>query len=109
MSGGRVTTGTMRVLARIERPVETETPYGGRTVIYEHQGMVWLACGARRRRERSDEGQAARAVETMAATCRPDGRIVEGRVLRFGGADWTVTAVDQPVAGQMSLGLERAR
>ncbi len=99
----------MRVLARIEKPVEAETPYGGRTVTYEHQGMAWLACGARRRRERRDEGQAARAVETMAATCRQDGRIVEGRVLRFGGADWTVTAVDQPVAGQMSLGLERAR
>lgn len=99
----------MRVLARIEQPVESETPYGGRVVTYEHQGMAWLACGARRRRERSDGGQAARAVEAMSATCRRDGRVVEGRVLRFGGADWTVRGVETVEAGRMKLDLERAR
>jgi hypothetical protein len=99
----------MRVLARIERPVETETPYGGRTVSYEHLGMAWLACGARRRRARSDGGQAARAVEAMSATCRADGRIAEGRVLRFGGADWTVRGVETAETGRLKLDLERAR
>lgn len=99
----------MRVLARIEQPVESETPYGGRVVTYEHQGMMWLACGARRRRERSEGGQAARAVETMSATCRRDGRMAEGLVLRFGGADWTVRGVETVEAGRLKLDLERAR
>ena len=99
----------MRVLARIEQPVEAETPYGGRVVTYEHQGMVWLACGARRRRERSEGGQAARTVETMSATFRPDGRVVEGRVLQFGGADWTVRGVEMVEAGRLKLDLERTR
>ena len=99
----------MRVLARIEQPVEGETPYGGQVVTYEHQGMVWLACGARRRRERSDAGQSARAIETMRATCRADGRVIEGRVLRLGGADWTVRGVEAVEGGRQELDLERAR
>lgn len=101
--------GAMRVLAQVERPVETETPYGGRVVSYEPLGVVWLACEARRRRERSDGGQAARTVETMGATCRSDGRVVEGRVLRFGGTDWTVRGVETGAPGRMTLDLERAR
>ncbi|MBN8527699.1 MAG: head-tail adaptor protein [Caulobacterales bacterium] len=99
----------MRVLARIERPVQSETPHGGRTVSYDHLGMAWLACGARRRRERSEGGQATRGVETMSATCRADARIAEGRVLRFGGADWTIRGVDADGPGRMKLTLERVR
>ena len=99
----------MRVLARIEQAVESETPYGGRVVTWEHQGMVWLACGARRRREWSDVGQAARSVETMTATCRRDVRVVAGRVLQFGGADWAVRGVETAGAGRLKLDLERAR
>lgn len=99
----------MRMLARIERPVETETPYGGRVVSYEPVGMVWLACAARRRRERSEAGQPARWVETMQAGCRADVRLAEGLVLRFGGADWTVRGVEAAPAGRMALDLERSR
>lgn len=99
----------MRMLARIEQPVESETPYGGRITTYEPQGVVWLACGARRRRERSDSGQSVRAVETLRAICRTDDRVVEGRVLRFGGADWTVRAIDVGEVGRMILDLERGR
>ena len=101
--------GAMRVLARIERPVESETPHGGGPLSYEPPGMGWLACGARRRRERTDGGQAARSIEAMSATCRGDARIVEGRVLRFGGADWAVRGVETVEGGRMKLDLERAR
>lgn len=99
----------MRVLARIERPVEAETAYGGRVVSYEPLGVIWLACGARRRRERTDAGQSARSIETLTAICRTDGRVVEGQVLRFGGADWAVRGVEAGEPGRMTLDLERAR
>lgn len=99
----------MRVLARIEQPVESETPHGGQVVTYEPLGVIWLACGARRRRERTDGGQATRAVEAMGATCRSDARVVEGRVLRFGGADWALRGVEPGERGRLKLDLERAR
>ena len=45
----------------------------------------------------------------MSATFRPDGRVVEGRVLQFGGADWTVRGVEMVEAGRLKLDLERTR
>ena len=98
----------MKVVASLVRPVEAETPYGGRVVSYEPVGSLWLALGARRRRERTEAG-VTRGVETLSATVRADPRLVEGRVLRFGGADWRIVAVDAGDAGRASLSLERAR
>ena len=100
----------MRVLAGLLQPVEAETPYGGRSVTYDSLGVVWLAAGERRRRERTEAG-VTRAIKTMTAETRADPRLVEGRVLRFGGRDWAIAAIDaDPGApGRVSLGLERGR
>lgn len=97
----------MRVLAGVFEAVEAETPYGGRAVSYEALGQAWLRLGARRRREVRDAG-GPRAVEVVTAETRSDGRLVEGRVLRFGGADWRVTAAEH-VGGRAILSLERMR
>ena len=110
MSGARVTTGTMRVLARIEKPVEAETPYGGRVVSYEPLGSVWLKMETRRRRERTDGG-AVSAVDIASAEARADPRLTEGRVVRFGGGDWSIAAVDGDPdrPGRVALTIERTR
>ena len=100
----------MRILAGLLQPVETETPYGGRSVSYDSLGVVWLATGDCRRRERIDGG-VTRAIETMTAETRADPRLVEGRVLRFGGGDWAIVAIeaDGRAPGRVALSLERGR
>lgn len=98
----------MRVLAGLFRPVEAETPYGGRSVSFEAAGSAWLKCGARRRQERGS-GDERHAVETMTAEARADARLAVGRVLRFGGADWTIVTVEDARPGRAKLGLERTR
>lgn len=100
----------MRVLASLFEVVEAETPYGGRSVTYEALGVAWLALGARRRRGKSEPG-GSRSIETVSAETRDDPRLAEGRVLRFGGADWTIIAVDgvDGRPGRATVGLERAR
>lgn len=98
----------MRTLAGLFQPVEAETPYGGRSVTFEAVGSAWLRCGARRRTERG-EGDQRRAVETLEAEARADGRLMVGRLLRFGGADWAVVSVQDLRPGRVKLGLERRR
>lgn len=99
--------GRFRVLAGLFEAVQAETPYGGRSVSYEPVGQAWLKLGARRRRERK-EADGRRAVETVTAETRADVRLSEGRVLRFGGADWTIVGAEF-VGGRAVLGLERSR
>lgn len=99
----------MKVLASLSARVEAVTPYGGQAVSYQALGSVWLACGARRRREVRDGETGPRGIETMTAETRADPRLVEGRVVRFGGADWTIVGVDVAAPGRATLSLERAR
>jgi len=96
------------VLAGLFQPVEAETPYGGRSVTFEAVGSAWLKCGARRRTERG-EGDQRRAVETMGAEARADARLMIGRVLRFGGADWRIVVIEDARPGRATLDLERVR
>ena len=100
----------MRTLADLLQPVETETPYGGRVVNYDGLGVVWLAMGDRRRRERADAG-AIWTVEGMTAEARADPRLTEGRVLRFGGGDWAIATIAAEGAspGRVLMSLERGR
>lgn len=100
----------MRVLADLLEPVEAETPYGGRVVSYEPLGSVWLRIERRTRRERT-EGGAASAVDLATAETRADPRLSEQRVIRFGGADWVIAAVDGDPdrPGRVTLKLERTR
>ena len=97
----------MKILAGLVEPLETETPYGGRSVSWEPVGSAWLKLGARRRRERSEAG-GLRAVETVTAETRADGRLTPGRMLRFGGADWRIVS-GETVGGRAILNLERSR
>jgi hypothetical protein len=99
-----------RTLAELLAPVEAETPYGGRAVTFEALGAAWLALGVRRSRERVED-DIARAVETLEAEVRVDARLVEGRVLRFGGGDWTIRRIDgDPLRpSRAMLSLERGR
>lgn len=97
----------MKTLAGLFEPLETETPYGGRSVTWEPLGSAWLKLGAGRRRERS-EGGALRAVETVTAETRSDVRLTPGRMLRFGGGDWRIVS-GETVGGQAILNLERRR
>ncbi len=96
----------MRVLADLYEGVESLTPYGGRAVSWEPVGVAWLKLGPRRTREKR-EGGAARTVETLTAESRSDPRLIPERVLRFGGADWRIRAVET-VGGQAILRLERS-
>lgn len=100
----------MRVLASLFEVMEAETAQGGRAKTYEALGVAWLSLGARRRRERTEAG-VTRGTETLTAETRADARLAEGRVLRFGGADWAIVAVDgvDGRPGRVSVGLERAR
>ena len=70
-------------------------------------GSAWLKLGARRRRERSEAG-GLRAVETVTAETRADGRLTPGRMLRFGGADWRIVS-GETVGWRAILNLERLR
>ncbi len=100
----------MRVLASLFEAVEAETPDGGRSVSFEPAGSAWLKCGARRRRERTDEDAGPRGIETLSAETRADARLREGQVLRFGGADWRIAGVDgERRPGRVTLELERMR
>ncbi len=100
----------MRVLSQLLEPVEAETPYGGRSVTFVPLGSVWLRVEGRRRRERTEAGVAS-AVEVATAETRADPRLGEGQVIRFGGADWTIGAVDGDPdrPGRVTLSLERTR
>ena len=100
----------MRVLAQLLEPVEAETPYGGRAVSYEALGSVWLRLDGRRQRERTEAGVTS-AVEVATAETRADPRLVEGRVIRFGGADRVITAIDGDPdrPGRVTLNIERTR
>lgn len=97
----------MKVLAGLFEGLESATPYGGRAVSWEPLGHAWLKLGARRRRERTDEG-GLRAIEIVTAETRADPRLEAGRMLRFGGADWRI-ASGETVGGRAILNLERMR
>lgn len=100
----------MRSLAELLEPVEAETPYGGRVISYEARGVVWLKPGARRESRRTEAGVSS-GVETATAETRTDPRLVEGRVLRFGGGDWSIVRVDPDAdrPGRTILTLEKTR
>jgi head-tail adaptor len=99
-----------RVLACLVDRVEVETPYGGRAESFEPLGSVWLRLDGRRRRERTEAGVTG-ATEVATAGTRSDPRLLEGRVIRFGGADWAIAAVepDPDRRGRTTLNLERTR
>ena len=100
----------MRRLAELVAPVEAETPYGGRVVSYEPLGSVWLRIGMHQRRGRTDAGVMSE-IDTASAETRADPRLVEGRVLRFGGGDWLIAAMngDPDRPGRVTLNIERTR
>lgn len=100
----------MRVLAGLYEVETVETPYGGLAVSYEPLGHAWLRLGARRRRERTEAGRTV-GVETATAETRADPRLRPGRMLRFGGADWTIVFVEVEAArpGRAKLSLDRVR
>jgi hypothetical protein len=95
----------VRTLAGLFDGVESETPYGGRAISWEPAGSAWLKLGPRRQREKSEAGR-VRIVEAMTAETRADPRLIAGRVLRFGGADWRIRS-GETVGGQAILNLER--
>lgn len=97
----------MKVLAGLFEAVEARTPYGGVSVSYEPVGSAWLKLGARRRREKSEPG-GVRIVEVVTAETRSDPRLIVGRMLRFGGADWRIQATET-VGARAILMLERSR
>lgn len=100
----------LRVLTELLEPVEAETPYGGQVVSYEARGVVWLKLDTRRRRERTEAGVSS-GVETVTAETRTDPRLIEGRVLRFGGGDWAILGVEPEAErpGRTILKLEKTR
>lgn len=100
----------MRVLAGLFEAIENETPFGGRAVSWLARGSAWLKLEGRRRRERTEAG-VTRVVEASVAEARSDPRLIEGRMLRFAGGDWTIVMVetDDTRPGRVKLKLERAR
>lgn len=88
--------------------VEGLTAQGGRAVSYEPLGFVWISPGAVKRSARSG-GEGPVEALGRTAECRADGRLIEGRLLRFGGADWRIALVDEAAPGRARLNLERER
>jgi len=97
----------VRVLGELFEGVGGRTPYGGRAVSWEPLGSAWLKLGPRRIHEKTEAGE-ARVMEAVTAEARADARLTAERVLRFGGADWRIRAVET-VGGQAILKLERTR
>lgn len=95
------------LLAELFEVVEAETPYGGRSRTYDPVGSAWIRSGATRRRDRSEAG-ATTTIETLMAESRADTRLIAGRVLRFGGADWRIASGER-FGGRAILNLERMR
>lgn len=96
----------MRILAGLFEGLESQTPYGGRAISWEPLGSAWLKIGPRRRREKSEAG-GSRVIDLMTAEARADLRLIPERVLRFGGADWTIRSVET-VGGRAIINLERS-
>lgn len=100
--------GPPKILAELLEPVEAETPYGGRSTTYLPLGLVWLRPKSASERERVVADRAhSTARRTLEA--REDGRLTVGRVLRFGGGDWRIRAVEAVRFGWVEIGLEAAR
>jgi len=102
----------VRKLAELLARVEGVTPQGGRAVSYESLGVVWIAPGPVKRAVRTGGEGAAEAL-SLTAECRADGRLTEGRLLRWDGADWRIALVDAAAhgrpLGRARLMLERER
>jgi hypothetical protein len=101
--------GLVRRLAQVSAPVESETPFGGRTTVWETVGPVWLALKPPRFSERNGEGQRPRQVEQREAEARFDPLVERGQRVSIDGADYAVlhVAADAPMLGRMILTLER--
>ena len=99
--------GRRAFLAELFEVLETETPYGGRSLTYEPCGFVWLKPGPVRLRRRGEAG-IPETSETATAEARADARLIAGRLLKFGGADWRI-AGGESVGGRVILNLERTR
>ena len=99
----------LRVLAELYEPVSQETPFGGRSTGWEPVGVLWLAPGRPRRRERTEADAGPRILESQTAEARVDPRLRPGRMLRFDGGDWRLLGVvlHAPVPGRAALTLER--
>ena len=95
------------LLAQLFEVTEAETPYGGRSLMYEPLGYAWLKVGPVKRRGRAEAGTDA-ATGTRDVEARADARLTIGRMLRFDGADWRIASGDT-VDGRSLLQLERAR
>ncbi|RZJ27752.1 MAG: phage head-tail adapter protein [Brevundimonas sp.] len=95
------------LLAELFRTTETQTPFGGRSVAYDLLGSIWLKLGVVRRRERGEAGAGA-VSEQVTAASRSDVRLIDGRMLRWGGRDWRIVSSDT-VGGRAILNLERVR
>ena len=98
----------MRKLAELLARVEGVTAQGGRAVSHEPLGFVWIAPGPVKRGVRTGGEGVAEAL-SLAAECRADARLTEGRLLRWDGADWRIALVDEAAPGRARLMLERDR
>lgn len=102
-----MTASRLPLLAELFEVVEVETPYGGRSRTYDLVGSAWIRSGRTRRRDRSEAGTTTTA-EILMAESRVDSRLIAGRVLRFGGADWRIASGERS-SGRAILNLERMR
>ncbi len=98
----------LRRLARLEAPVESETPFGGRTVSWEPAADLWVAMSPMRARDVA-QGGVARTVAVARAEAREHPAAEAGMRLELDGMVWRVAAVDRAGAepGRMILHIEK--
>ncbi|HYF21856.1 MAG TPA: hypothetical protein VD929_00515 [Caulobacteraceae bacterium] len=98
----------MRRLAVLEAAVEQETPFGGRSRLWEAAADLWVALTPGPARVVADRGGRPRLVETARAVTRDHPEAERGMRLGLDGRSWTVLRVERgaPAPGRMTLHLE---
>ena len=101
--------GALRRLATLKSAAETETAYGGRTVVWNDVAGLWVDLKAAGGRETAQAGQRPEVVETATAQARDHALAAAGQRLSVGGDNWRIVRLvrGEPRIGRMTLFLER--
>ena len=99
---------SLRTLAIVEAPSETDTVFGGKARSWVQVCALWIDLVPSGHRE-GGEGNRPVLTETASAIARTTSAVQAGQRITTGGPKWRVVAVtpSAPKTGRMTLSLER--